>query len=240
MDETATRTALITGGSGGIGTALCAELLAQDYRVVVADLVPPSASDVDFVHTDVTDQDSLDHAVAHAVSTTGRLDHVFLNAGVTSEDLTFDRRLDLAAYRKAVSINLDGVVLGVNAALPALSGTDGAAIVATASLAGVMAIPTDPIYSATKHAVVGLVRSLGAALAPVTINAVCPTFTDTPILDGIRAGLETSSVALLKPTTVATALVEAAQSEASGQCFYVQVGRPIGIFEFRRPPGPRP
>jgi len=240
MNATPTRTALITGGSGGIGTALCAELLAQGYRVVIADLVPPSASDVDFVHTDVTNQQSLDHATAHAVSTTGRLDHVFLNAGVTSEHLTFDRRLDLAAYRRAMSINVDGVVLGVNAALPALRDTENSSIVVTASLAGVMAIPTDPIYSATKHAVIGLVRSLGPALAPITINAVCPTFTDTPILDEIRAELETSSVAMLKPATVAAALVDAAQAEDTGQCFYVQVGRPVETFEFRRPPGPRP
>ncbi|MEV6654420.1 SDR family NAD(P)-dependent oxidoreductase [Streptomyces sp. NPDC051219] len=234
-------TALVTGGSGGIGTPLCTSLVAAGYRVVVADLVPPRGGlDLGFVRTDVTVQESLDAAVEYATSSTGRLDALFLNTGVTSESVRFDQRIDIEHYRRAVAINLDGVVFGVNAALPALRQRGRGAIVVTASLAGMMGIPTDPVYSATKHAVVGLVRSLGSVLPRgITINAVCPTFTDTPILAGIRARLEADGAPILAPSAVADALVAAANTPQSGQCYFVQAGRPVGIFEFRRPPGPR-
>ena len=234
------RTALITGGAGGIGTVLSAELSARGYQVVVADLIEPPAGDAAFIRTDVTDATSLERAVDHATSVTGRLDHVFLNAGVTTERVHFGERIDVAAYHRAVAVNLDGIIFGVNAALPVLRDVRNSSIVVTASLAGMMPVATDPIYSATKHAVVGFVRSIGPSAAPVRINAVCPTFTDTPILDGIRQDLALASTLLLAPQTVAKALADVANSKTSGECFYVQVGRPVEPFKFQRPPGPRP
>ena len=91
-------------------------------------------------------------------------------------------------YRRAVGVNVDGVVFGVRALVPAMADRGGGAIVATASLAGLIGFSPDPIYCLTKHAVVGLVRSLVPQLAEhhITINAVCPSIVDTPLIDDIR------------------------------------------------------
>ena len=84
-----------------------------------------------------------------------------------------------------MGVNLDGVVFGTHAALPALKARGGGAIVATSSLAGLIGVPLEPIYSANKHAVVGLARSLGPALIAdgIRFNAVCPGFADTPLVE---------------------------------------------------------
>ena len=84
--------------------------------------------------------------------------------------------------------NLDGVVFGTHAALPALRARGGGAIVATASLAGLTGVAYDPLYAANKHAVVGLVRSLGPLLAEegIRFNAVCPGFAESAIIEPIR------------------------------------------------------
>ena len=90
-----------------------------------------------------------------------------------------------ARYRRVMSVNLDGVVFGVRACVPAISARGGGAIVATSSLAGIGPLPQDPVYAATKHAVIGLVRSLAGPLTGhhITINAICPGGIDTPLLD---------------------------------------------------------
>ena len=89
-----------------------------------------------------------------------------------------------ARYRRAMGANLDGVVFGTHAALPALKARGGGAIVATASLAGLTGVPYDPIYAANKHAVVGLARSFGPTLVAenVRFNAVCPGFAESNIV----------------------------------------------------------
>ena len=88
----------------------------------------------------------------------------------------------LERYRRMMSVNVDGVVFGLKALLPTLE--SGAAIVVTASLAGITPYEVDPLYSMSKHAVVGLVRSLGPTLAErgIKINAICPGGIDTAII----------------------------------------------------------
>ena len=83
---------------------------------------------------------------------------------------------DEAAYRRIVGVNLDGVVMGLAAVLPALHAGSGGRVVAVASLAGLAPVPEDPVYAATKAAVVNYVRSVGPALAGkgILVNAVCP------------------------------------------------------------------
>ena len=84
----------------------------------------------------------------------------YLNAGIASF-FSLGDDFDPQLYRRAMGVNLDGVVFGMDAALPALKARGGGAIVATASLAGLNGPPFDPLYAANKHAVVGLTRSLG-------------------------------------------------------------------------------
>ena len=133
--------------------------------------------------------------------------------------------------------NVDGVVLGVRECAARLM-PDGGSIVATASLAGLTATPMDPIYALTKHAVVGFVRSVAPQLEArgIRINALCPGFTDTPIVvDEIRGELPAP---LMEPSFVAGAALEALRSESSGEAWVVQPNRVVQ-FRFPNLPGPR-
>ena len=94
--------------------------------------------------------------------------------------------LDPEAYRRSMAINLDGVVYGITAARRAIKASGGGTIVATASMAGIVVAPFDPIYAANKHTVVGLVRSLGESYGSegIRIHALCPWFAHTNIIKG--------------------------------------------------------
>jgi len=118
---------------------------------------------------------------------------------------------------------------------------DRGAIVATASLAGLTAMPSDAVYSLTKHAVVGFVRSMAPSLETIRLNAVCPGIADTPMLDsgGQREAFEASGFPLLRPEDVADAVWSAATSEGTGECWFVQPGRTPQPFRFPNVPGPR-
>jgi NAD(P)-dependent dehydrogenase (short-subunit alcohol dehydrogenase family) len=148
---------------------------------------------------------------------------------------------ELERYRRAMGVNLDGVVFGVHAALPALDAAGGGAIVATASLAGLTGMAHDPIYTANKHGVVGLIRGFGPVLAErqIRLNAVCPGFTETPIIDPIRGMLADAGIPIVPAEAVADAVLELFAGETSGECWYVQPGRPAEAFKFRGIPGPR-
>jgi NAD(P)-dependent dehydrogenase (short-subunit alcohol dehydrogenase family) len=188
----------------------------------------------------VSDLEANEAAVAFAVDTCGGLDLVHLNAGVGS-GCGVDGDFDLALYRRAMGVNLDGVVFGLHAALPALRARGGGAIVATSSLAGLTGVAYDPLYSANKHAVVGLTRSLGPPLAEegIRLNAVCPGFAESAIIEPIREMIAASGVAIIPAETVAAAVVELFAGDAAGECVVIQPGRHPLPFNFRRVPGPR-
>src|SRR5664279_2553381 len=99
----------------------------------------------------------------------------------------------------------------------------------------------DPIYCLTKHAVVGLVRSLGPQLAEhhITINAVCPSIVDTPLIDDMREVLEGSGFPLIDVATVSEAVFDRLVGEETGEAMVIQAGREALPFRFARPPGPR-
>ena len=166
---------LITGGANGLGRATAARLAAAGAKVVLADIEEGPGQEAaeeiggSFIHCDVLEPEQNEQAVAFAVETHGGLDMAFLNAGV-STGCGLDENFDLELYRRAMAINIYGVVFGLNAAIPALRRRGGGSIVATASLAGLTAVPFDPIYAANKHAVVGLVRSVGPAYALESIK----------------------------------------------------------------------
>jgi NAD(P)-dependent dehydrogenase (short-subunit alcohol dehydrogenase family) len=118
----------------------------------------------------------------------------------------------------------------------------GSAIVATASAAGLGALPFDPIYTLTKHAVVGFVRAVAPQLLErgIRINALCPGFADTPIVDAeLRALVAAQSIPLLDAETVAAAALTAARSGETGRAWVVQPGREPIVYDFRGVPGPR-
>jgi NAD(P)-dependent dehydrogenase (short-subunit alcohol dehydrogenase family) len=243
------RVALVTGGAGGLGRATAVALAEAGAEVVVADVDRDGGGAVaaqvggHFVAADVSDLDANRAMVAFAVERCGRLDLVHLNAGVTS-GCGLGEDFELAAYRRAMGVNLDGVVFGTHAALAALRENDGperGAIVATASLAGLTGVPLEPIYAAGKHGVVGLVRSLGPGLAAegIRVNAVCPGFAVSAMTAGFAAELEAAGVPLIPAEVVAETVVRLFASDAAGECWFVQPGREPAPFTFRNVPGPR-
>ncbi|HEY2327292.1 MAG TPA: SDR family NAD(P)-dependent oxidoreductase [Gaiellaceae bacterium] len=151
------------------------------------------------------------------------VDLACLNAGVLGVD-----------YKRALAVNVDGVVYGVQRLASVMN--EGA-IVATASLAGLTGMPSDPIYSLTKHAVVGYVRSMAPLLEPIRLNAVCPGIADTPMIDPVRDQL--ADFPLVDPAVVADAVWLAAASGRSGECWFIQPGRDPAPFRFPNLPGPR-
>jgi NAD(P)-dependent dehydrogenase (short-subunit alcohol dehydrogenase family) len=239
------KVALVTGGASGLGRATALALAEAGAEVVIADVDAEGGAAVaeqvggHFVATDVSDLDANVAMVAFATDRCGGVDLVFLNAGVTS-GTGLGESFDLALYRRAMSINLDGVVFGTQAALPALRARGGGAIVATASLAGLTGVPLDPIYAANKHAVVGLTRSLGPALAAENIrfNAVCPGFAESAMTVDLRDALKDAGLDLIPAGTVAGTVVRIFAGDAAGECWFVQLRREPEPFRFRNVPGP--
>jgi NAD(P)-dependent dehydrogenase (short-subunit alcohol dehydrogenase family) len=216
------RSALVTGGASGIGAAVVALLEAEGVEVLSLDLS--------------TGFDVGDPAAWEGVDA---VDFAFLNAGVSTGEPGI-AELTNAQYRRAVGANVDGVVFGVRRMAQVME--SGSSIVATASLAGLMAMPLDPIYSLTKHAVVGFVRAVAPQLAErgIAINALCPSFADTPIVsDELRQWVADQGWALIPAERVAEAALAAARSEDTGQAWVVQIGREPMVYEFRGVPGPR-
>jgi NAD(P)-dependent dehydrogenase (short-subunit alcohol dehydrogenase family) len=246
MTRLAGKVALVTGAAGGIGRATARALARDGATVIAADIDERGARAVAAevggraFACDVSDLAANRAAVAFAVEACGGLDLVHLNAGVGS-GCGVDRDFDLALYRRAMGVNLDGVVFGTHAALPALRARGGGAIVATSSLAGLTGTPYDALYSANKHAVVGLVRSLGPPLAEqgIRLNAICPGFAESAIIEPIRDMIAASGVAIIAVERVAEAVVELFAGDAAGECVVIQPGREPLAFAFRGVPGPR-
>jgi NAD(P)-dependent dehydrogenase (short-subunit alcohol dehydrogenase family) len=239
-------TALITGGASGIGAAFARAVAVRGARVVLADLDETAGAAVAaelggrFVRTDVRRPADLSAAVSLAEEVYGRLDVVHLNAGLATGGMTLGEDFDSDRYRLLMGVNLDGVVYGVHAALPALRRAGGGAIVATASLSGLTPFPGDALYAASKHAVVGLVRSLAEPLAAdgITIAALCPGFTDTPLVAPLAGAFREAGFPLLDADAVAAAAVAAIDGGGSGEAWVVQPGRAAEPYRFRGVPGP--
>lgn len=218
--------ALVTGGAGGIGRALVERLGAEGYEVV--------ATDVE--ELDVADPQAWERVAAQLES----LDVACLNAGVVTGTASIAELTD-EQYRRALAVNVDGVVYGVRALLPLLERNGGGSIVVTASLAGLTAVPSDPVYAGTKHFLVGFVRSVAPELAErgVTIAAVCPGIVDTPMIGDARARLEDAGFPLLAPTDVAEAVLAALRDGSTGEAWICQPGREPLKYRFQGVPGPR-
>ena len=239
------KVALVTGAASGIGAGVARRLADAGARVVVADIDDSGAKAVAdeisglAVTCDVSSYSANLAAVTAAVDAFGGLDLLVLNAGIAGGPSL--EQFDEGAYRRAMGVNLDGVVFGMAAALPALRARGGGRVVATASLAGLAPVPEDPVYAANKAGVVNFVRSVGPVLAPegILVNAVCPGYTDTAILGGFRQMLEAAGWPLMDVADVVAAVIAALESDAAGEAWLVQTGHEPQPYRFRGIPGPR-
>lgn len=185
--------ALVTGAATGIGAAVSARLAAEGVRVAICDVNEAAgtalAAQLDglFIRCDVTSLDSVQQAVARCQAELGVPSYAHLNAGImtvpTGDPYVPLEDLTEAAYRGIVGVNLDGVFHGLKTLLPVMRKAGGG-ITLTASTAGLSAVPVDPMYTATKYAVIGLGRAVAGAneQSGVRINVICPGVTDTQIV----------------------------------------------------------
>jgi NAD(P)-dependent dehydrogenase (short-subunit alcohol dehydrogenase family) len=177
--------ALVTGGGSGIGRGIVARFLEEGARVSIVERFPDRVAQLrtDFgtsvhpIQGDVTRLEDNQRAVAETLQAFGQLDILVGNAGVFDSFLRFEDLPEStlnAAFDEQFGVNVKGCLLGARAALPELKRTEGCMIF-TASVAGFNSGGGGVLYTASKHAVVGMIRQLAAELAPhVRVNGVAP------------------------------------------------------------------
>lgn len=242
------KVAIVTGGGSGIGEATSRHLARARAHVVVADVADGAGESVasavggEYVHLDVGDVAAWANVVSDVEARHGGVDLAHLNAGIAlgAYPVVVDELTD-EQYQRIMGVNVDGVFNGIRAVVPSMKRRGGGAIVVTSSLAGVGPHPDDPIYAATKHFVIGLVRSLGLPLREhgITINAVCPGAVDTPLLDttGRRGAIEARGRPLMVGDDIAEAVTMLLGGTETGHVYTVMAGRGAERYEFPGIPG---
>ena len=184
------KVALVTGGAAGIGQATAEAFAAQGARVVVSDIdeergqsvvegIRAAGGDAVFVRCNVVSADEVKELMATVISHYGQLDCAFNNAGIEIEqDKLADGSEDV--FDSIMDVNVKGVWQCMKYEIPLMLANGGGAIVNTASVAGLGAAPKMSIYSASKHAVLGLTRSAAVEYGKkgIRVNAVCPAVID--------------------------------------------------------------
>jgi len=249
---------VVTGAASGIGKAMVATASARGCQVLALDIIDAAADlqsatadaagQLSFLQCDVANPVDWQRVTAKAQELGGPT-HIHLNAGIQIAppdaplaDYQFEA-MQLERYRRMMGVNVDGVVFGLQALLPLC--TEGAAIVVTSSLAGITPYDVDPLYAMSKHAVSGLVRSLGPALAErgIKINAICPGGIDTAIIPhaqrNIVAGDDgpVDTTNLMTPEHVADEVLHLMTVPETGKTWAkLHAGKPVYII---RAPGDR-
>jgi len=184
------RHVLITGGGTGIGAAIARALAAEGAVLSLAgrrkaplDAMEKELSKATAIVADITKADDCLAMAKAANAAHGPVDIVIANAGMAASAPA--GKIDLSAWQQAIDVNLTGAFLTVQSALADVTRAPGGRIVFIASTAGLKGYPYVAAYVAAKHGVVGLMRALSIEFAAkgTTVNAVCPGFTDTPLLD---------------------------------------------------------
>jgi len=231
------RRAIVTGAASGIGRATTDLLRRRGDAVVAVDVdprgeAPAAACGARFVRADVSGPEEWTRVVAAAEETLGGLDLLFLNAGVPvlePDVLT----ADLDRLARAYAVNVGGVLHGLRAGVPLLERDGGGDLLITASLAGVMGYWSDPLYALTKHAVVGLARSIARPMLKrgVRVNVLCPGVIDTPIIpDHIRAAMAAAGLDPLPPDSVAGFVIDILERGGSDRIWLAQTQ--LGLVEY--------
>ena len=192
----ADKVCIITGAGGGMGRVAAQRFAAEGARVVVAEfseaagtetveLVKGGGGEATLVKVDVSNEDDARAMIDHAVSTFGRVDVLYNNAGVMPEADHSVVDTDVATWDQVMAVNVRGVFLGCKYAIPRMVEAGGGSIINVSSFVALLgcSVPQDA-YTASKGAVLSLTRSLAVQFGPngVRTNAICPGPVETPLL----------------------------------------------------------
>ncbi len=239
------KTAIVTGGSSGIGRATALAFASHGAKVAIGDIqdgtdivdeIVNNGGEAYFARTDVTKATEIQKLVQDVKARWGSLDIAFFNAGIGMAkpiDEVSEEEFDLV-----FDVNVKGVFLGCKFALPIMLNQGGGSIINMSSNGGLIGRSTDPVYTATKHAVMGLTKALALTYASqnVRVNAVCPGPIDTPIIwGGQESSEEKEQIARMvlatcpaarfaEPAEVADAVVFLASDESR---FISGIGLPV-------------
>jgi NAD(P)-dependent dehydrogenase (short-subunit alcohol dehydrogenase family) len=247
MSEFSDKVVLITGGNVGIGRAAAIAFAQQGATVVISGRreqegqaviaeIKPLGGEALFVKADVSSEREVEAMIGRTLATFGRLDCAFNNAGIEQALTPLPEQTE-AMYDQIMDINVKGTWLSLKHEIPAMLKTGGGAIVNNSSIAGLVGFPEAPVYVASKHAVIGLTKSVALEYAKrnVRVNAVAPgaietrMFRDFATAPEIRQQLEAAHPIgrIGQPEEIAKVVVWLCSDAASfvtGQTFPVDGG----------------
>ena len=179
--------ALVTGGGTGIGLAIAQQLAQQGASVTITGrrlevLKTARGPDIYPAVMDVTDERSVTETVATAVAARGPVQICVANAGIAQGRAL--HKTEMALWRQIMATNLDGAFLTMRECFKSMRGTDWGRMIAISSIAGVRGMKGAGAYAASKHGVIGMIRSFSEdhLTEPFTFNAICPGYVETPII----------------------------------------------------------